>query len=76
MVLGIQNIPQLMEIYGMNITKTILDLCSTKVMFRAASQEIATYISQALGYQEIREVQEGISYGANDIHEMASIYLK
>lgn len=69
MVLGVQNIPQLMEIYGMNITKTILDLCSTKVMFRASSQEVATSISNALGYQEVMEVHEGISYGANDIRD-------
>jgi type IV conjugative transfer system coupling protein TraD len=68
-ILGVQNIPQLEERYGSTITKTMIDLCSTKVVFRAASYEIAVSLSRALGEQEIMEVQEGISYGANDVRD-------
>lgn len=68
-VLGVQNIPQLEERYGPTITKTMIDLCSTKIVFRAASYEIASSLSRALGEQEIMEVQEGISYGANDVRD-------
>lgn len=68
-ILGVQNIPQLEERYGATITKTMIDLCSTKVLFRAASYEIAVSLSRALGEQEIMEVQEGISYGANDVRD-------
>jgi len=68
-ILGVQNIPQLEERYGTTITKTMIDLCSTKVLFRAASYEIAVSLSRALGEQEIMEVQEGISYGANDVRD-------
>jgi type IV conjugative transfer system coupling protein TraD len=68
-MLGVQNIPQLEERYGATITKTMIDLCSTKVLFRAASYEIAVSLSRALGEQEIMEVQEGISYGANDVRD-------
>ncbi|MDP3935374.1 MAG: type IV secretion system DNA-binding domain-containing protein [Alphaproteobacteria bacterium] len=68
-ILGVQNIPQLEERYGSTITKTMIDLCSTKVLFRAASYEIAVSLSRALGEQEIMEVQEGISYGANDVRD-------
>ncbi len=68
-VLGVQNIPQLEERYGHSITKTMIDLCSTKVLFRAASYEIASGLSKALGEQELMEVHEGISYGANDIRD-------
>lgn len=68
-ILGVQNIPQLEERYGANITKTMIDLCSTKVLFRAASYEIALSLSRALGEQEVMEVQEGISYGANDVRD-------
>ncbi len=68
-ILGVQNIPQLEERYGASITKTMIDLCSTKVLFRAASFEIASSLSRALGEQEIMEVQEGISYGANDVRD-------
>jgi type IV conjugative transfer system coupling protein TraD len=68
-ILGVQNIPQLEERYGATITKTMIDLCSTKVLFRAASYEIAVSLSRALGEQEIMDVQEGISYGANDVRD-------
>jgi type IV conjugative transfer system coupling protein TraD len=74
-ILGVQNIPQLEERYGSNITKTMIDLCSTKVLFRAASYEIALSLSRALGEQEIMEVQEGISYGANDIRDGVNLAL-
>jgi type IV secretory pathway TraG/TraD family ATPase VirD4 len=65
----VQNIPQLEERYGHTITKTMIDLCSTKVLFRAASYEVALSLSRALGEQEIMDVQEGISYGANDVRD-------
>lgn len=68
-ILGVQNIPQLEERYGHTITKTMIDLCSTKVLFRAASYEVALSLSRALGEQEIMDVQEGISYGANDVRD-------
>jgi type IV conjugative transfer system coupling protein TraD len=68
-ILGVQNIPQLEERYGVTITKTMIDLCYTKILFRAASYEIAVSLSRALGEQEIMEVQEGISYGANDVRD-------
>jgi len=72
-ILGVQNIPQLEERYGSTITKTMIDLCSTKVLFRAASYEIAVSLSRALGEQEIMDVQEGISYGANDVRDGVSL---
>jgi type IV conjugative transfer system coupling protein TraD len=69
MVLGFQNLPQLEDVYGSSLTKTIVDLCSTKVFFRFASHDVAKRMSLALGEQEIMDVQEGISYGANDIRD-------
>ncbi len=67
--LGIQNLGQLDEIYGPNITKAIVDLCSTKVCFRQTSPELAHRMSKAFGEKETMEIQEGISYGANDIRD-------
>jgi len=74
-ILGVQNIPQLEERYGSTITKTMIDLCSTKILFRAASYEIAVSLSRALGEQEVMEVQEGISYGANDVRDGVNLAL-
>jgi len=69
MVLGLQNVPQLETIYGSHVTKTLLDLCSTKVLFRAASYEMAELLARTLGEHEVMEVHEGISYGANDVRD-------
>lgn len=68
-VLGIQNLSQLDEIYGHNLTQAIVDLCSTKICFRQTSPELAHRMSKAFGEREITEMQEGISYGANDIRD-------
>jgi type IV secretory pathway TraG/TraD family ATPase VirD4 len=75
MILGLQNIPQLEELYGHNMTKTMMDLCSTKLLFRAASYEMAETLSRSFGFQEIMEVQEGISYGANDVIAVAHSFI-
>ncbi len=68
-VMGVQNAAQLENIYGPNITQTLTDLCSTKLVFRLASMATAKQLSEALGTQEIEEISEGISYGANDIRD-------
>jgi len=68
-VLGIQNLGQLDEIYGPNLAQAIVDLSSTKICFRQTSPELAYRMSKAFGEREITEMQEGISYGANDIRD-------
>ena len=76
LILGIQNIAQLENIYGNNITQSLLDLCSTKVLFRPASFNMAQKLSYLVGTQERREVQEGISYGANDVRDGVSLQIQ
>jgi len=75
-VLGLQNLPQLDELYGTAITKTIIDLCSTKVALRQSSHEVALRISNSFGEQEVKEVQEGISYGANEVRDGVNLSLQ
>lgn len=75
-VLGFQNLPQLEELYGSHLTKSIVDLCSTKVLFRFAGHDVAARMSSALGEQEIMEVQEGISYGANDVRDGVNLAMQ
>ena len=72
-VLGLQNMPQLEDIYGPYQSKTIIDLCSTKFLFRMASYDLAHQLSKALGERETSEIQEGISYGANEIRDGVSL---
>ncbi|NGX31249.1 MAG: Coupling protein TraD [Chlamydiae bacterium] len=52
-----------------HITKTVEDLCSTKVSFRQANPEVAKRISEAFGKKEIMEIQKGVSYGANEVRD-------
>lgn len=72
-VLGIQNIAQLEEIYGNNLSRSILDLCSTKILLRMGSFDLAQKLSKALGECEITEAQEGYSYGAKEIRDGVTV---
>jgi type IV secretory pathway TraG/TraD family ATPase VirD4 len=72
-VLSVQNIAQLQEVYGIPGTKAIVDLCKSRVFFRAPSQETAKWVSQELGDGEWLEVQHGISYGANTMRDGVSL---
>jgi len=74
-VLGILNLGQLDEICGQNTSKALVDLCSTKICFRQTSPELAHRMSKAFGEKEVIEMQEGISYGANDGRDGVSLSL-
>lgn len=72
-VAGVQNIPQLQELYGHAETKSLTSLFNTKVIFRNSDPETAKYMSQMLGEQEIVESVEGISYGAHQMRDGVSL---
>lgn len=68
-LLSMHSISQLRSIYGRDKTDTITSLCRNKIFFAGADEETSDYCSQNLGYQEVEEIKEGISYGANDIRD-------
>jgi type IV secretory pathway TraG/TraD family ATPase VirD4 len=70
---GLQNIPQLQELYGHTETKSLTSLFNTKVIFRNANPETAKHMSQMLGEQEVKETMEGISYGAHQMRDGVSL---
>jgi type IV secretory pathway TraG/TraD family ATPase VirD4 len=72
-ILSLHSISQLKSIYGRYKTDTITSLCRNKLFFAGADDETSDYCSQNLGYQEIEEVKEGISYGANEIRDGVSL---
>lgn len=72
-VAGIQNIPQLQELYGYAETKPLTSLFNTKLIFRNTDPETAKYLSQMLGEQEIMEAVEGISFGAHQMRDGVSL---
>lgn len=68
-VLGMQQISQLKDIYGADRTNTIVGQCATKLILRAQDPETAEFMSQQLGRRVMRRVEENTSYGANSIRD-------
>ncbi len=68
-VIGLQNLPQLEQIYGINPTRSIVGLCGTKVVFRTSDAPTAKKLSEFFGEQEILEPAESISFGAHQMRD-------
>jgi len=71
-LLALQSPAQLDSIYGHDTTKIILGNCMTKIAFCEQDPQIAEKISQFFGKKDIREYQEGISYGAHKMRDGVS----
>ena len=72
-VIGIQNIPQLITIYGQQMAKTIFDLLNTRAYGRNPSSEVAKIVEEDLGPQRRREAREQNSYGLDQVRDGVSI---
>lgn len=72
-VLGIQNMPQLIHIYGREMAKTIFDLLNTRAYGRSPSAEVAKIVEEELGHQRRREAREQNSYGLDQVRDGISI---
>lgn len=72
-MLGMQNFSQLAKVYGRNGAAEIFDLLNTRFFFRSPSAEMAKLVSQELGQEEVDEVKESTSYGANSIRDGVSL---
>jgi len=72
-VLGMQSYAQLEKVYGKSGAKEIFDLMNTAFFFRSPSPDMAELVSRALGEQEIEDMRENYSYGANTIRDGISI---
>ncbi len=57
------------SIYGRDVTKTIIGNTLTKVIFAEQDPEIAERISKSFGDCEMKEIHEGISYGAHEARD-------
>ncbi len=72
-VAGLQNIYQLEEIYGHAGAASMLDLFSSRFIFRVGDQQTAHRSALMLGEQEIIETQENLSYGSNSMRDGVNI---
>lgn len=75
-LLALQSPSQLEEIYGRALAQTIIGNCATRVIFAEHDPEVAEKISKTLGESEIKEYQEGISYGDHEVRDGVSLSLQ
>lgn len=68
-VLGLQQVSQMQEIYGQERARTIMGQCATKLVLRAQDPETAQFLSEQLGRRLVRRIDESTSYGANSIRD-------
>jgi len=62
MVLGLQQLSQLQEIYGHERATTIMGQCQTDFVLRTGDPETAKYMSEFLGRKMTRRYDESTSY--------------
>lgn len=74
-LLAIQSPAQLEELYGRAAAQTIIGNCNTRLIFSEHDPEIAAKISRSIGESEIKEYQEGISYGAHEMRDGVTLSL-
>ncbi|MEA9392709.1 type IV conjugative transfer system coupling protein TraD [Acerihabitans sp. TG2] len=72
-VIGIQNMPQLINIYGREMAKSIFDLLNTRAYGRSPSAEVAKIVEDELGHQRRREAREQNSYGQDSVRDGISL---
>ncbi|OGT34648.1 MAG: type IV conjugative transfer system coupling protein TraD [Gammaproteobacteria bacterium RIFCSPHIGHO2_02_FULL_39_13] len=72
-VLGMQSFAQLEKCYGRHAAREIFDLLNTRFFFRSPSADMAKLVSNELGSQEVEDMREQYSYGANRIRDGISI---
>lgn len=68
-VLGLQQVSQIQEIYGQDRARIIMGQCATKLILRAQDPETARFLSDQLGRRLVRRIDESTSYGANSIRD-------
>ena len=72
-VLGMQNIAQMRDIYGRDLTQNISSECNTRCIFKSNDPDTARWLADNIGDAEIREYKEGLSYGANTIRDGVNV---
>ncbi|HHT3529911.1 TPA: type IV conjugative transfer system coupling protein TraD [Enterobacter asburiae] len=72
-VIGIQNMPQLINVYGREMAKAIFDLLNTRMYGRSPSAEVAKMVEDELGKQRRKEAKEQNSYGMDAVRDGVSL---
>lgn len=75
-VLGIQLVAMLREIYGKDLSQVLTAGCQNWVIFRTKDPETCKFLSDGLGKKEIEEKDMSMSYGAAENRDGVSVATK
>lgn len=72
-VTGIHAFAKLKEVYGDNMAMTLSSLARTKLILGTADRETATWSSDFIGHRQVRDMEEGYTYGYNNARDAVSL---
>lgn len=72
-VTGVHAFAKLKEVYGENMAMTLSSLARTKLILATADRETATWCSDFIGHRQIRDMEEGYTYGYNNSRDAVSL---
>jgi type IV conjugative transfer system coupling protein TraD len=72
-VAGIHAYAKLKEVYGENMAMTLSSLARTKLILGTADRETATWCSDFIGHRQVRDMEEGYTYGYNNARDAVSL---
>lgn len=72
-VTGVHAFAKLKEVYGENMAMTLSSLARTKLILATADRETATWCSDFVGHRQVRDMEEGYSYGYNNARDAVSL---
>jgi len=72
-VTGIHAYAKLKDVYGENMAMTLASLARTKLILGTADRETATWCSDFIGHRQVRDMEEGYTYGYNNARDAVSL---
>ncbi|VVT00837.1 type IV secretion system DNA-binding domain-containing protein [Erythrobacter sp. EC-HK427] len=72
-ITGVHAFAKLKEVYGENMAMTLSSLARTKLILATADRETATWCSDFIGHRQVRDMEEGYSYGYNNARDAVSL---
>jgi type IV secretory pathway TraG/TraD family ATPase VirD4 len=72
-IIGIQNLSQLDEIYGEDMTKVFVANLQNKLILRTEEESSARRMADTLGKEEVEEVNQSLSFGVEANHDGATL---
>jgi hypothetical protein len=76
MIMGMQQVSQLDDIYGDKKAQTIIGQLATKLILRCQDPDTARFMAEQIGQREVSRTQENTSYGAHQLRDGVSLNIK